>query len=143
MTEQTINLTPITNPATILAYAGRVKTDRPWDHIAGQLHALSELSAKYDELSESLSGDALAWAFVNAFGDAHRMVSNEFASFFGEGQTVPNTPLRVVVNPDTVDRHTEYDSLVWVLATLIEDQERGIVVDLDAIPDDGEQREPS
>jgi hypothetical protein len=85
MTE-TIDITPVTNPEAILAYAERVQTQNPWDHIAGQLHALHALSTKYDELSERLSGDELAWAFVHEFGDAHRMVSNEFASFFGPGQ---------------------------------------------------------
>lgn len=86
---ETIDITPVINPPAILAYADRVQTQAPWDHIAGQLHALSNLSAKYDELSERLSGDELAWAFVHAFGDAHRMVSNEFASFFGERDPNP------------------------------------------------------
>lgn len=83
---ETIDITPVTNPPAILAYAERVQTQAPWDHISGQLHALHALSMKYDELSERLSGGELAWAFVREFGDAHRKVSNEFASFFGPGE---------------------------------------------------------
>lgn len=91
MTE-TIDITPITNDARVLAYAERVGTEQPWDHISGQLHALSTLNATYDELSERLSGDELAWAFVHAFGEAHRTVSNEFLGMFAEGSPLPKVP---------------------------------------------------
>jgi len=58
MTE-TIDIKPRVNPERVAAYAERVQSKAPWEHIGGQLHALSTLSAKYDELSERWHGDEL------------------------------------------------------------------------------------
>ena len=91
MTE-TIDIKPRVNPERVVAYAERVQSKAPWEHIGGQLHALSTLSAKYDELSERLHGDELAWQFVREFGDLHRSVSNEFLGMFVEGSPLPEVP---------------------------------------------------
>jgi len=47
---QSIDISPRINPENVQAYAERMQTKAPWEHISGQLHALSTLSAKYDEL---------------------------------------------------------------------------------------------
>jgi len=89
---QSIDISPRINPENVQAYAERVQTKAPWEHIAGQLHALSALSAKYDELSERWHGDELAWQFIHEFGEMHRTVSNEFLGMFGEGSPLPEVP---------------------------------------------------
>ena len=85
---ETINIQPITNPSAVLAYAERVQTSHPWDHVGGQLYALSALAATLDDLIERLNPDARAEAFVEEFRKAHRNVTNEFLGMFGE----PDTP---------------------------------------------------
>lgn len=80
----TIDITPQTNDERVSAYAEKHQTSHPWDHVSGQLTALSELASDLSSLEERLAGDELAWAFVNRFQQKHREVSNEFLSLFGQ-----------------------------------------------------------
>lgn len=42
----------------------------------------------------------------------------------------------VEVNPDTVDPHTEDDSLVWVLATIVDEDKNIVDIDACAVSDE-------
>jgi hypothetical protein len=61
-----------------------VETRHPWDHIAGQLFALSALAAKLDEIGERATPDVRGDQFVQALRKAHSDVTNEFLGMFGE-----------------------------------------------------------
>lgn len=82
MTE-TIDITPVTNDERVMAYARKHQTKAPWDHMAGQLFALSMLTQELSELDEQYAGDELAWAFVRLVELRHKQAAQEFLSFFG------------------------------------------------------------